>query len=62
MAKMSGACDKSVFDGNAFLLEISEEYGRYRFMYIGGDMICSIVTNDITYKNISNIEQKSNSI
>ena len=55
MTKMSGACDKSVFDGNAVLLEISEEYGRYRFMYIGEDMIYSIVTNDFNYKIISNV-------
>ena len=29
---MSGAFDKSVFDGNTLLLKISEEYGRLRYV------------------------------
>ena len=37
---MSGALNKSVFDGNTILLKISEENGRHRYVYIGGDMIC----------------------
>ena len=36
---MSGAFDKPVFDGNTILLVISEEYGRHRYVYIGGDTI-----------------------
>ena len=52
----SRAFDKSVFDGNTNLLKISEEYGRHRYLYIGGNMICSFVTNDNSYKYISNIE------
>ena len=28
---MSGAFDKSVFDGSTFLLEIREDFGRHRF-------------------------------
>ena len=31
MTLMSGALDKSVFDGNTILLELSEKYGRHRF-------------------------------
>ena len=37
MTAMSGAFDKSVFDGNFILLEISEE-NRHRYVYIGGNM------------------------
>ena len=43
---MSGAFDKSVFGGNKILLEISEEYGRHRYVYIRGIMICSFLTRD----------------
>ena len=55
MTLMSGAFDKSVFDGNTVLLKISEEYGKHSYVYIGGDMICSFLTNDKIYKNISNM-------
>ena len=44
MTLMSGSFDKSVFDGNTILLEISEENDKHRYLYIGGDMICSFVT------------------
>ena len=47
---MSGALDKSVFDGNTILLKISEECGRQRYTYIGGDVVCSFLTNDDIYK------------
>ena len=46
MTLMSGAFDKSVFDGNFILLKISEENDKHRYFYIGGDMICSFLTND----------------
>ena len=46
MTLMSGAFDKLVFDGDTILLKISEEYGRHRYVYIDGNMICSFVTND----------------
>ena len=52
---MSGAFDKSVFDGNTILLKISEENGKHRYVYIGGDMICSFLTSDNIYKYISNM-------
>ena len=56
MTAKSRAFDKSVFDGNTNLLKIREEYGRHRYLYNGGNMICSFVTNDNSYKYISNIE------
>ena len=53
MTAVLGAFDKSVFDGNTILLKISEENDKHRYLYIGGDMICSFLTNDKFYKYIS---------
>ena len=39
MTMFSGALNKSLFDGNTILLEISEENGRHKYVYIGGDMV-----------------------
>ena len=55
MKFMSGAFDKSMFDGNSLLLKISEESDRYRYVFLGGDMICSCLTNDNIHKYISNM-------
>ena len=55
MTMFSGAFDKKVFDGNTFLLKISEENGKHKYIYIGGDMVCSFLTNDEIYKYISNM-------
>ena len=52
---MSGAFDKSVFDGKTILLKITKENDRHRYVYIGGNMICSFLTNDNIYKYISNM-------
>ena len=56
MTLMSRALYKSLFDGNTILLETSEECGRYRYVYFGGDMICSFLTDDSNYKYRSNME------
>ena len=50
---MSGAFDKSLFDGNTILLEINEENGRHSCVYTGGNMICSFLINENTFKYIS---------
>ena len=55
MTEFSGAKDKEVFDGNTILLEIGKENNKHRYIYIGGDMVCSFLTNDRIYKYISNI-------
>ena len=55
MTVTSEAFDKSVFHGKTILLKISEENDNHRYVYVGGDMICSILTNDNIYKNISNM-------
>ena len=46
MTLLSGTFDKLVFDETTILLKISEEYGRHRYVYIGGNMICSFLTTD----------------
>ena len=57
MTEMSGAFGKTKFDGITILLEISEENGK-RFMYNGGDTICSFLINVNIYKDISNLGNK----
>ena len=46
MTLMSEALDKSVFDGNTISDKIREEIDKHRYVFIGGDMICSFLTND----------------
>ena len=53
MTARSGAFDKSVFDGNTILLKIGQKSDTNRYMYIGGDMICSFETHDKIHKYIS---------
>ena len=55
LTAFSGAFDKSVFNGYTILLKIGEENNKHRYVYIGGDMICSFLTFDIIYKYISNM-------
>ena len=51
----SGAFNKTCFDGNTIFVKISEENNKHRYLYTGGDMICSFLTNDRIYKYISNM-------
>ena len=46
MTEFSGAMDKKVFDGNTILLKIGKGDNKQRYVYIGGDMICSFLTVD----------------
>ena len=55
MTMFSGSFDKKVFDGNTILLKISEENGKHKYVYIGGDMACSFMTSDNIYEYISNM-------
>ena len=55
ITEFSGAEDKAVFDGNTILLKVGEENNNHRYIYIGGDKVCSFLTNDKIYKYISNI-------
>ena len=58
MSCMSRASDKSVFDGNTILLKISEENDKHKYVYIGGNMICSFLTDDSISEYISNMRNK----
>ena len=55
MTEFSGARNKKCFDGNTILLKISEENIKHRYVYIGGDKVCSFLTNDKFYKYLSNM-------
>ena len=55
MTEFSGATDKKLFHGNTILLKVSEENNKHRYVYIGGDMVCSFLTNDRIFKYISNM-------
>ena len=55
MTDFSGANDREVFNENTILLQVGEENNKHRYVYIGGDMVCSFLTNDKIYKYISNM-------
>ena len=55
MTALSGAFDKSCFDGNTILLKVGIENGKNKYVYIGGDMICSFMTSVNIYEYISNM-------
>ena len=53
MTEVSGAYDQEKYDGNTILLKISEK--QMINTYIGGDKVCSFLTNDDIYKYIFNM-------
>ena len=55
MTEFSGAKNREVFNGNTILLKIGEENNKHRYVYIGGDKVCSFLTNDRIYKYFSNL-------
>ena len=55
MTEFSGAKGKEVFDGNTIFFEIGTENNKHMYVYIGGVMVCSFLTNDRIYKYISNM-------
>ena len=55
MTTLSGAFNKGCFDGNTVLLKVGIENGKHKYVYIGGDMVCSFMTSDNLYEYISNI-------
>ena len=55
MTALSGAFDKACFDGNTLLLKVGIENGKNKYVYIGGDIVCSFLTNDNIYEYISNM-------
>ena len=55
MTAISGAFDKGFFDGNTILLKVAIENGKNKYVYIGGDMVCSFLTSDNIYEYVSNM-------
>ena len=55
MTVLSGAFNKACFDGNTILLKVGIENGKNKYVYIGGDMVCSFLTSDNIYEYISNM-------
>ena len=55
MTEFSGAEDKEIHDGNTILIKVGVENIKLRYVYIGGNMVCSFLTNDRIYKYISNM-------
>ena len=55
MTALSGAFDKGCFDGNTILLKVGIENGKNKYVYIGGDMVCSFMTSDNIYEYVSNM-------
>ena len=55
MTALSGAFNKSCFDGNTILLKVAIENGKNKYVYTGGDMVCSFLTSDNIYEYISNM-------
>ena len=55
MTEFSGANDREVFNENTIFLKVGEENNKHRYVYIGGDMVCSFLINDKIYKYISNM-------
>ena len=51
----SQLCNQKVFDGNTILLKIGGENDKHKYVYIGGNMVCTFLTNDRIYKYISNM-------
>ena len=56
MAALSEVFNKGCFDGNTILLKVGTENGKHKYVYIGGDMVCSFMTSDNIYENISIME------
>ena len=50
MTAMSGTFDRMVFDGKTILFRISVECNIHRYVYIGGNMVCSFLTNNNIYE------------
>ena len=55
MTAFSGVFNKKCFDGSTILLKVGIENGKNKYVYIGGDMVCSFMTSDNLYEYISNM-------
>ena len=55
MTALSGAFGKGCFDENTILLEVGRENGKNKYVYVGGDKVCSFMTSDNIYEYVSNM-------
>ena len=55
MTALSGAFDKSCFDGNTILPKVGIENGKNKYVSIGGDMVCFFLSSDNIYQYVSNM-------
>ena len=55
LTALSRAFNKGCFDGNTILLKVGIENGKNKYVYIGGDMVCSFMISDNIYESISNM-------
>ena len=55
MTALSGAFYKGCLDGNTILLKVGIENGKHKYVYIGGDIVCSFMTSDKIYEFVSNM-------
>ena len=55
MTALSGAFGKGYFDGNTILLKVGIENGKNKYVYVGGDTVCSFMTSDNIYEYVSNM-------
>ena len=55
MTASSSAFDKSCFVGNTILLKVCIENGKNKYLYIGGDMVCSFLISDNVYEYVTNM-------
>ena len=53
MTDFSAAKSKEVFNGNTIYLKQIKKRFKHRYVYIGGDMVCSFLTTGRIYKYIS---------
>ena len=55
MTALSGAFNEKCVDGNTILLKVGIGNGKHKYVYIGGDMVCSFMTSDNIYEYLSNM-------
>ena len=58
MTALSGDFDKGCFDGNTILFKVDIENGKNKYVYNGGDKVCSFLTSDNIYNYVSNMGNK----
>ena len=56
--EISGAYDKEKYDVNTILIKMSEENDKHRWVFISGDKVCSLLTNDDIFYYIPKMGNK----